>query len=375
MRRWLWLALLGLVTVAARLALVAPPLPAPVEAAPVPSRVSALARLDPASRVVRLQASSARQQDRVLRWLVQEGQDIRQGQLLAVLDGEPVLEAARDQARARARQAEARLGQVLAGPKQGEVDRQRAEIRRLESERARQRAILAEQAARWRSEERQLSHNLERFRRLYGEGATTALEVEQRQLTWETALRQQRQVEQEAARSGETLDAQIAAARAELDRIQEIRPMDVAAARADLEAAQAEVQRAEVELAQCRLRSPLTGRVLAIRTRVGERISSQGLAELGSTGQMMAVAEVHQADIRRLRLGQTCELKSQAFERPLTGRIASFGQQVQRQNVFGEQPGEQFDQRVVEVRVALDPASSRLARSFTNLQLEATFAP
>ncbi|WP_234016998.1 biotin/lipoyl-binding protein [Nostoc sp. 'Lobaria pulmonaria (5183) cyanobiont'] len=46
------------------------------------------------------------------------------------------------------------------------------------------------------------------------------------------------------------------------------------------------------------------GQIIKIHTRVGEKISDSGIADLAQTDQMMAVAEVYQIDIGKVKLGQ-----------------------------------------------------------------------
>ncbi|MBT9588842.1 HlyD family efflux transporter periplasmic adaptor subunit [bacterium] len=338
-----------------------------------PPQVSALARLEPASKVIKVQVPAARQMDRVLQWYVNEGQPVRKAQLLARLDGAARAQQEVEVARTRVIQARARLGQVLAGSKQGEIDRQRGEILRLSAELERQQEIRRIEVARLETDERLTRRNYERYRSLYAQGACSALEVEQRQLTWNGMQRQVQQARGELARSGDTLRAQLLSANGELRRIQEVRPSDVALAEADIEAAQADLRRTQVALDECQILSPQSGTVLRIHTRAGERIAVAGLADVAATGEMVAIAEVYQNDLGRLRLQQRCQLNSPALAKPLQGRVVRLGQQVQRQNIFAEQAGEQFDQRVVEVRIVLDSASSPQASNWTNLQVQAVF--
>lgn len=345
------------------------PTPTPVAV----TKVSALARLEPAGKVVKLQVPAARQQDRVLRWYFQEGQSVQRGQLLVELDGASRQQQEVNVAQARLQQSRARLQQVLAGAKRGEIERQQGELQRLAVERQRQNELRRDEYERWRTEADLTKRNYERFRSLYQQGAASALDLEQRQLAWNQVRRQLETARTELRRSQDTLQAQILSARGELDRIEEVRPSDVAAAQAEVEASAAELERARVVLEEFRIHAPQNGTLLRVHTRAGERISSNGLAELAETNQMVAVAEVYQGDLGRLRLQQPCQLSSNAFEHPLRGRVLRLGQQVQRQNIFSEQPGEQFDQRVVEVRVALEPDSNKLARGWTNLQLQAVF--
>ena len=354
----------------------ASPSPSPRASLRGPAAVAALARLQPEGDVVKLQAPAARQQDRVMQWFVNEGQSVERGQLLARTDGARRLDQEVDLARSRVRLAETRLDQVLAGPKNGEVVRQSGEIRRLESELSRQRGIQEAALARWDTEQRLLGKNYARFRQLYSEGACSAVELEQRQLAWEGARRQHQQVQADWLRLQDTLKAQIFAARGEMERIQEVRPTDVATARAEVEQALVELRRAEVERDECEIHSPLEGKLLKIHSRRGERIDpTLGLAELTGGNSMVAVAEVYQDDVQRLHPQQRCSLTSPALTRPLQGRIQRVGQRVQRQNIFAQEPGEKFDQRVVEVRVLLDADSTELAADWTHLQLQARFEP
>ena len=59
---------------------------------------------------------------------------------------------------------------------------------------------------------------------------------------------------------------------------------------------------------------------------------------------MMAVAEVYQTDISKVKLGQTAVITSQAFTGELRGTVSYIGLQVNRQNVFSNEPGENLDQ-------------------------------
>jgi HlyD family secretion protein len=336
-------------------------------------RVSASARLEPADQIVHLQAAAPRQSDRIASLYVREGEQVKKGQLLARLDGLARLQRDWESAQARVLQAEARLEQVLAGAKNGEVERQRAEVQRIGLESLRQRQVLDAQISRLELEERQALRNHERYQKLFRDGACSRFEAEQKQLAWETARQQVEQTRREVRKISDTYSVQKQSAQGELNRIQEIRPADVESARADIAQAQAEARRIRAEQDDCEIKAPRTGVILKIRAREGEKIGSEGLLDLAGTQHMVAIAEVHQNDVGKLRLNQSCSFTSPALKEPLRGKIARFEPQVKRQNIFSDKPGEQFDQRVVEVRVALDGASNNVAGQWTNLQLEAAF--
>jgi superfamily II DNA or RNA helicase len=46
------------------------------------------------------------------------------------------------------------------------------------------------------------------------------------------------------------------------------------------------------------------------------------------------------------------------------------GLQVKRQNVFGDQPGENLDSRIIEVKIRLNPEDSKKVSGLTNLQVQ-----
>jgi HlyD family secretion protein len=85
---------------------------------------------------------------------------------------------------------------------------------------------------------------------------------------------------------------------------------------------------------------------------------------------MVAVAEVYQSDVARVRVGQPVAIRGQAIKGSLRGTVSQIGLQILQQNVFSNRPGENLDRRVVEVRILLDPASTAQVQSLTNLQVE-----
>ena len=80
----------------------------------VRSGVTALGRLEPESEVVRLAAPLALDGDRVSELRVREGDQVRAGQVVALLASETVLVAEYNEANRQVQVAEARLAQVRA---------------------------------------------------------------------------------------------------------------------------------------------------------------------------------------------------------------------------------------------------------------------
>lgn len=344
--------------------------PTPTPVAQALSNVSALARIEPSGEIHRVAPPVGRANEPISRWLVKEGDSVRKGQPIAVMDSETLLLADLARAEAQVERALAAKSQVEAGPKLGEMRRQEAEIERLR----RERSIGLEQnesaIRRASTAEGNAKREWERYRALMTEGAVSQSLYEQKETDYLLRQREREELEQAKARLDATLLASVDSARGELDRIAEVRPTDVRLAQAEVKTAQAEVARVKAELAKTKVLSPIDGKILEILTRTGELPGTNGLAEIGQVEKMVAIAEVHQQDAARVRLGMVAEVRSPALSAPVRGRVQKLGEQVLRQRIFSNIPGENFDQRVVEVEIALDMGTSPEIRRLSNLQAE-----
>ncbi|NJR22112.1 MAG: HlyD family efflux transporter periplasmic adaptor subunit [Richelia sp. CSU_2_1] len=187
----------------------------------------------------------------------------------------------------------------------------------------------------------------------------------------ETGIEEINQAEATLKQKSETGQEQVNQARATLDQIAEVRPEDVQAAQAAVESAIATRQKAQVDLNLSYVKAPVSGYILKVHTRQGERINTQdGIVELGRTEQMYAVAEVYETDIAKVRNGQRATITSPVFAGNLTGKVARIGRQIGKKDVLNTDPAADTDARVIEVRIRLDPESSKKVASFTNLQVE-----
>jgi HlyD family secretion protein len=308
--------------------------------------VTALGRLEPVGEVIQVvppSAAPAGAQVRLRRLLVDEGDPVEPGQLLAELDSLPRLSRAVDEAAAQVAIAETQL--------------------RLA--RARQHSQLAAQRARVASAEaavRAAAAEERRYRQITEQGAASASLYESRRLELETA------------------QAKLSEARAELEQLEVTvatgsgrTSLEEATARRDLDAARAHLQRTRAERDDALVRSPIRGRVLSVLARPGESAGPEGLLELGQTERMQLVAEVYQSDRRRLRLGQPVRITSPALSQPLLGHVTRIGAIVRRQSMINTDPSANTDARVIEVHAELDPASSLRAADLSNLQVTAVF--
>jgi len=369
--------------------------------------VAALGRLEPQGEIVEIAAPLALDGDRLAEILVQRGDTVRAGDPIAVLDSRDRLQDEVTQAEMQVRTAEARLAQVRAGAKSGAISAQeaavvrqsadltgqlrtqRAEIARLEAQYEGDRAAQTATVRRLQAELRLAETERDRYKALYSEGAVSASVYDNRQLAADTTRQalveaqavltrtnatNQRQLGEsraELARLQSTGQAQLAADRSRLAEVAEVREVDIQIAQTDLDAAQANLLRAQNNLARATILAPQAGQILEIHTRPGEQISDEGLVALGQTTQMLAIAEVYQSDIHRVRLGQQATIRGQAFEGKLHGEVIEIGRQIDRQSIFSGEPGENLDRRIVEVKIALTPTDSQKVADLSNLQVQA----
>ncbi|MBD1937995.1 biotin/lipoyl-binding protein [Microcoleus sp. FACHB-68] len=121
-----------------------------------PKAVTALGRLEPQGEVIKLSAPASIEGTRIKEILVKQGDKVRAGDAIAVLDSRERLAAVLAQAEKQVKVAEARLAQVEAGAKAGEIEAQKATIARLEAqlrgEKETQEATIARLEAQLRGE-------------------------------------------------------------------------------------------------------------------------------------------------------------------------------------------------------------------------------
>ena len=154
------------------------------------------------------------------------------------------------------------------------------------------------------------------------------------------------------------------------------RETDLLKLQGDRNEAWAEREKLKAELLLTELRAPMAGTVLKLHARVGERPTETGVLELGASNRMQALVEVYESDIDRVRLGQSVSLISEngGYQGALSGEVIRISPQVRQRSVLSTDPTGDADARVVEVRVALDPADSQRVRDLTGLKVIARLA-
>jgi HlyD family secretion protein len=373
---------------------------------PISPMVTALGRLEPETEIIKLSAPLALDGDRISELLVKESDNVKMGQVIAVLQSRDLLENALIQSQKQVKVAQAKLQQIKAGAKSGEIAAQQAIIERIKAQyvgdKQAQQENIARISAQWEgdriaqtatinkliAELKNAEAEYQRYQQLFSEGVISNSVIDSKRLNVETAKqilnesqavlkrinttanKQLAEAKIALNRINNTSNKEISEAKAKLNSIAEIRPVDIELARTEVDSAIANLQRAKTELQAAYIRAPMTGQIIKIHARVGEKIDAPGVADFAQTKTMMAVAEVYQTDISKIKLGQKATITSQGFTGELKGIVQQIGLQVKRQNVFGDQPGENLDSRIIEVKIRLNPEDSKRVSGLTNLQVQ-----
>ena len=298
--------------------------------------VGALGRIEPQSRVIKVNAPSTMEPPVVEKLYVDVGDEVTAGQVLAVLDSNRRELADVEKAKASLLVAEKSLARIQAGAKAGEIVAQEAMI-----ERTRERLRLAEK-------------KLQRIRRLVQSKAMSEDDLDVGITDMEVLQRELQQHE------------------ATLIALKEVRTVDVDHAVAEVTRAAAELQRADADLEISLIRSPIAGSILRVNSRSGERIGTDGLLELGDTRQMDVVAEIHESDILQVKVNMSATIFLRNLDRTLHGHVVEIGGLVGRNDVLSDDPVDDTDARVVEVRIRLDAEDGQLVARMSYARVEVT---
>lgn len=275
-----------------------------------PTAISALGRLEPENGIIRVAVpaiAGITTGPAIGQLLVEEGDDVTEGQLLAVTD-------LADLMRSIVVEREAAL-----------------ELSGLEAEAA---ASLAESDCAL---------------------VETRLEEARRRADWRENNVSTREEYERAQAAAISAQAACNAGRA-----------NAVAARSAIQVAEAALARARAERARTEIRAPTDGRVLEVLSRPGET-ARDGVIELGKIDRMYAIAEVYETDVRRIEIGQPATIRSPALDAPLTGVVEHIRLKVQKQDEIGTDPAARKDARIVEVEVLLDDPEP--VKGLTHLQV------
>lgn len=160
----------------------------------------------------------------------------------------------------------------------------------------------------------QAKTNLERYQQLFQAGAVSQADLDSAESTYISAESSLRQAEA-------TLRTTLAGATA----------AEIAAAEATYESSSAQLKMAQKQLTGAKMTSPMNGIVSEINGGEGQRATANNNSTSSGSGFMTVISEklqveaqVNEADIGSLQVGQTAELTVNAFpNKTFTGRVSS----------------------------------------------------
>lgn len=300
----------------------------------LPTDVVGLARLMPRGDVAIVAAPYGSGDARVAEVLVSVGNRVTRGTVVARLDNDDALEGAVLMAEANLAVRHATLAQTRA-------------------------AIAASRA--------EAQATLDQVRAAAGNAAATLTRTEDlaaRGVATSAALDAARTTAAEAALTVSRSEATLARFSAlALDD-----QPDVVVAARNVDAAEAELARARMDMARAEVRAPIDGTILDILATPGQRPPAGGIMEMGDTDVMMAEVEIWQDRIASVAVGQPVELAAPAIGQTLRGKVESIGLTVGRQGLISDDVAANSDARVIRVLIALDAGSSALAARYVGLE-------
>ncbi|MTJ53867.1 biotin/lipoyl-binding protein [Anabaena sp. UHCC 0253] len=342
----------------------------PAIAMPEIKTVTALGRIEPEGEVIKLSAAISGEGSRVEKILVREGEMVKAGQVIAILDNSDRLQAELTEAKAEVQVIQSNIARIQAGAKRGEITAQKAIIERLAVESQGDIDTQTATVEKLQAELINAEAENKRYQELYREGAISASQKDSKNLNLETAKKSLQAGKSQLKQLQLSSQQRIKEASATLDQISEVRKVDVEAAIAELNRAEAVVNKATINLQQAYVKSPQNGQIIEIHTRPGELITNNGIADIGKTSQMYVVAEIYESDITKIMPGKQVRIVGDVFPQELQGEVERIGLQVRKQNLTNTDPSSNIDNRVIKVHIRLNKASSQQAANFTNMQVK-----
>jgi HlyD family secretion protein len=310
-----------------------------VSKAPADRSVACLGRISPRNGIVHLSqpASSYPGVSPVAAIMVREGEMVKAGQILAVLENQKRLETSWRAAAAQAKAAASRLAEAKAGANPADIEAQQAQVDVLALELEGAKVNHARSVA--------LQHDTAISDANF-QASLLALETHEKM--WESGV-------------------------AKLKSLKGGWDLDLSLSEAQYEAAVAEADHAKAEVEQALVRAPADGEIVRISTWPGERVDADGIMEFAQIDPLYVLAEVDESDAGRVHVGQTAAISGSAFSGSLAGKVEQVGVKVGRNGLFSTDPAASSDSRVVQVWIRLDQAGP--ASAFLNARVSVVLQP
>jgi HlyD family secretion protein len=346
----------------------------PVRAPAKPQAISAQGRLLPASGIIQISATPG---DRIEEVLVEVNQHVTKGQVLARMRSEKLRAAELDAARTKLAETQ-KAAEVKRAESLLNIDTARVRLKQAESQlmqATEQKKLLETQSENSpTSQVAALQKQIESFVALRKDPLTRsmigAMEIEARQIELnkaKTSLQSSNLGAAQAVAAAQwgvemASDGLIAAEKA-VSLVEESFPT---------RSLEKQIELLELQVAQSPITAPCDGMILSLYSEAGELSTGLPAMELANLEKMICIAEVHEADIGQLAVGDIATLHSSALERSLQGRIRRIDSLVGMPQMRSPNPMARTDFRAVPIVVELDDDNSRIAAQRVQLQVDVT---
>jgi HlyD family secretion protein len=259
--------------------------------------------------------------------LAEEGDAVKKGQVLAVLENDDY-RAQVENCRGQMHQAQAAYEKVLNGSRPQERREYLAEMQRAETVEANARS------------------DYERSRKLFDDGIIS------------------REAMDHAERDLKVAENQLESARQQHLLVDDrSRAEDIAAAKGQMESAQAQLAEKQAVYAKTFLKAPFDGTILRKHHRTGESITNSSVTPdpvftMGDVDSLRIRMDVDETDVSRVTDGQRVYVTAPAYPgQKFWGRIIRVAGQLGHKNVRTDEPKEKVDTKILETLVQMDPGS------------------
>lgn len=133
---------------------------------------------------------------------------------------------------------------------------------------------------------------------------------------------------------------------------------NTAALNAEYKAFEAKVSIAETQFAKNIINAPISGTIIKIHARNGERVGDKGVVEMADLENLEVVAEVYEKDIGKVKIGKQAFIMIDGIKDEIIGQVKYIAFQVYKNDLNDTDPLANRDNRIVEVRIDLPKNSN-----------------
>ncbi len=342
---------------------------APSSTAPLSTEIHAQGKLMPARGIARLSGMPG---DRVESMLVKAGDRVRTDQPLATMQSLKIRSLELEALESKKREAEAAFEATL---RELRIAVQAADAKVQAAKQLEELAALQKmQSIQSLKQVDALEQQIERLKRLRQDPLTRAaigaMELETKQFEVEKARLQAEQAVQAANNQIEQSQLQTKTA---IDAFQSAKEtLDSASKNSPTLALEKQAEVLRMQVAEGTLKAPYDAIVLQVLTEKGERIANLPVVEIADVSKMVCVAEVYEADVSRVQVGDTATIRSSALTSELRGTVTRIDRVVGASQLRSPNPMARSDFRAIGVWIEIDPAQTEQAAERIQLQVDVT---